>query len=114
MPGAILERSTNTCLPGKCSPNLTNGSRWKSSPGGNHIIVKVNDEVTADGADLDNISARGSIALQLLRQTVVQFPKIEIKELPPSETTPPLAADVLKDAVLLMNKANSASRSTTR
>lgn len=77
---------------------------------GAQLTTIVNDKMVAQVSD--TTYGRGHIALEvsgskqgggsLKEGTVVHFRKIEIKELPPSETTPP-AADVLKEAVLLMN-----------
>jgi hypothetical protein len=49
---------------------------------GNHIVVKVNGKTTADYIDEKRLYSSGHIALQQLdAQTVVEFRKIEIKEL---------------------------------
>jgi predicted Ser/Thr protein kinase len=51
---------------------------------GNHIIVKVNGEVTADFLETEKRPAQGFLALYREdRDTVVKFRKIEVKELPP-------------------------------
>jgi uncharacterized protein (TIGR03067 family) len=54
----------------------------------NHIVIKVNDLTTVDYRDATRSSSRGHIALQLLsytapvpQPTVVQFRRIEVKEL---------------------------------
>jgi serine/threonine protein kinase/formylglycine-generating enzyme required for sulfatase activity len=53
----------------------------------NHIVVKVNGVTTADYLDEKEISASGYIALQQNNpKTVVEFRKIEIKELPEKKT----------------------------
>jgi len=53
---------------------------------GNHIVIKVNGQVTADCVDEDQPYTNGHLALQTLRAgCVVQFRKIEIKELPPGD-----------------------------
>jgi serine/threonine protein kinase len=50
---------------------------------GNHIVVKVNDKTTADYTDEKRRFTSGHIALQQHNpQTVCEFRKIEIKELP--------------------------------
>ena len=50
---------------------------------GNHFITKVNGTQTAECDDPENKFQSGCIALQVLHpQTIVQFRKIEIKELP--------------------------------
>lgn len=57
---------------------------------GNHIVVKVNGSTTADFVDTDRRHVRGHLALQVWTRdnpTVVQFRKIEIKELPRDEPT---------------------------
>jgi serine/threonine protein kinase len=54
---------------------------------GNRLIVKINGKATADVVDRDNRYKKGHIVLQALDKVgniVVQFRKIEIKELPPS------------------------------
>jgi hypothetical protein len=52
---------------------------------GNHIIIKVNDKTTVDFIDKKNTYAKGHFALQQHDPgTVVQFRKIEVKELPAS------------------------------
>ena len=51
---------------------------------GNHVVVKVNGMMTADYTDADRLFSTGHIALQQHGpQTVVEFRKIEIRELPP-------------------------------
>ncbi len=53
---------------------------------GNHIIIKVNGKTTVDFIDKKNTYAKGHFALQQHDPgTVVQFRKIEVKELPPSK-----------------------------
>jgi hypothetical protein len=53
---------------------------------GNHIIIKVNGTTTVDFVDAKNTYARGHFALQQHDPgTVVQFRKIEVKELPPTK-----------------------------
>ena len=50
---------------------------------GNHIIIKVNGKTTADYTDDKRLFTRGHLALQQHNpQTVAEFRKIEIKELP--------------------------------
>jgi serine/threonine protein kinase len=52
---------------------------------GNHIVIKVNGKTTVDFVDEENCHPTGHIALQQHdAQTVVEFRKIEIKELPPT------------------------------
>ena len=51
---------------------------------GNHIIIKINGDKTADFVDMDKTWPAGHIALQVFdKPTVVQLRRIEIKELPP-------------------------------
>jgi hypothetical protein len=53
---------------------------------GNHIIIKVNGKITVDFIDKKNTYKKGHFALQQHDPgTVVQFRKIEVKELPPSK-----------------------------
>jgi hypothetical protein len=53
---------------------------------GNHIIIKVNGKTTVDFIDKKNTYAKGHFALQQHDPgTVVQFRKIEVKELPASK-----------------------------
>jgi hypothetical protein len=53
---------------------------------GNHIIIKVNGKTTVDFIDKKNTYKKGHFALQQHDPgTVVQFRKIEVKELPPSK-----------------------------
>lgn len=53
---------------------------------GNHIIIKVNGETTVDFVDDKNTYKKGHFSLQQHDPgTVVQFRKIEVKELPPSK-----------------------------
>ena len=69
----------------RCLPK--NGSRWRRSSEGNHIIVKVNGKTTADYTDEKRRFTSGHIALQQHDpETVVEFRKIEIKELPPAKS----------------------------
>jgi hypothetical protein len=50
---------------------------------GNHILIKINGNTTADYTDTKGRFVRGHIALQTMdRPTVAEFRKIEIKELP--------------------------------
>jgi formylglycine-generating enzyme required for sulfatase activity len=49
---------------------------------GNHFVVKINGQTTADYTDENRLFATGHIALQKTLQTVAEFRKIEIKELP--------------------------------
>ncbi|MCU0879788.1 MAG: SUMF1/EgtB/PvdO family nonheme iron enzyme [Pirellulaceae bacterium] len=62
---------------------------------GNRIITKLNGQEVANCVDPDSMYSRGHIALQCFHSnTVVQYRKIEIKELPPSPSpsvAPPLA-----------------------
>lgn len=54
---------------------------------GNHFTTKLNGIQTVDCEDRDNRFQTGHLALQVLNsQTVVQFRKIEIKELPTSSS----------------------------
>ncbi len=51
---------------------------------GNHLVLRVNGQVTVDYVDPENTFRKGHIALQQFDpNTVVRFRKIEIKELPP-------------------------------
>lgn len=53
---------------------------------GNHIIIKVNGETTVDFVDEKNTYKKGHFSLQQHDPgTVVQFRKIEVKELPASK-----------------------------
>jgi hypothetical protein len=53
---------------------------------GNHIIIKVNGKTTVDFVDEKNTFPKGHFALQQHDPgTVVQFRKIEVKELPPTQ-----------------------------
>ena len=54
---------------------------------GNHVVVKVNGMTTADYHDEKQLFARGTIALQHNPQTIVEFRKIEIKELDGPDST---------------------------
>jgi tRNA A-37 threonylcarbamoyl transferase component Bud32 len=57
---------------------------------GNHIVVKTNGETTAEYTDEERHFASGHIALQQhTPQTVVEFRKVEIKELPAAAPGPP-------------------------
>ena len=50
---------------------------------GSHIVIKVNGRTTADYTDDKRLFTSGHLALQQLdAATVVEFRKIEIKELP--------------------------------
>jgi hypothetical protein len=54
----------------------------------NHIVVKVDDRKTADYIDERGLLTSGHIALQQWKpETIVEFRKIEINELPPSSST---------------------------
>jgi serine/threonine protein kinase len=59
---------------------------------GNHIVIKINGEVTVDFVDKENTYRKGRFALQAMSDdtvkttTVVKFRKIEIKELPPASS----------------------------
>ncbi len=69
---------------------LTRPDEWQSLEviaSGNRTIVKIDGSEVANGIDPQSLYSRGHIALQCLSpQTIVQFRKIEIKELPaPSE-----------------------------
>jgi serine/threonine protein kinase/formylglycine-generating enzyme required for sulfatase activity len=56
---------------------------------GNHIVIKINGEVTTDFTDKENTYRKGHFALQTMSDTVtnvttvVRFRKVEVKELPP-------------------------------
>ncbi|PNE23867.1 hypothetical protein BHU16_10360, partial [Tannerella sp. oral taxon 808] len=51
---------------------------------GNHIIIKVNGQTVVDYIDKDNTWKRGYLALQVFDPaTVVQFRRVEVKELKP-------------------------------
>lgn len=53
---------------------------------GNHIIIEVNGKVTADFIDQKNTYQKGHFALQQHDpDTVVEFRRIEVKELPPTK-----------------------------
>jgi hypothetical protein len=53
---------------------------------GNHIIIKVNGKTTVDFIDKKNTYKKGHFALQQHDPgTVVQFRKIQVKELPPTK-----------------------------
>src|SRR5262249_23685999 len=61
---------------------------------GERYLVKVNDQITADYRDPDHQFSTGRLALQVFNaNTIVQFRKIEVKELPPSSPEVPRAAD---------------------
>jgi len=56
---------------------------------GNHIIIHVNGKKTVDFKDPKNTYTRGCLALQMHDptdgvETMVQFRKVQVKELPPS------------------------------
>jgi hypothetical protein len=51
----------------------------------NHLTTRVNGKVAVDLVDADRNFVKGQIGLQLLKNTTVQFRKIEIKELPPTD-----------------------------
>jgi hypothetical protein len=55
---------------------------------GNHIVIKVNGQTTADYTDTQRRHSRGHIALQQYGSTSVEFRTIEIKELPGSSGPP--------------------------
>ena len=56
---------------------------------GNHLVIKVNGKTTADYTDNQRLFTRGHIALQQAdAATVVEFRKIEIKELPANPVSP--------------------------
>jgi serine/threonine protein kinase len=60
---------------------------------GNHFVTKVNGTQTADCFDPLNHFTSGHVALQVFSPlTIVQFRKIEIKELPASWSPPPAIA----------------------
>ncbi len=72
---------------------------------GNHVVLKVNGITTADYTDVKRLSPRGHIALQQNGpQTIVEFRKVEFKELSPtppagdSKTQQVTATDVRPDA----------------
>ena len=74
---------------------------------GNHVVIKVNDLTTADYTDVKRLFSSGHIALQQYpAQTIVEFRKIEIKELSPES---PAFVPKTQPAVLEAIKA-SASR----
>jgi serine/threonine protein kinase len=51
---------------------------------GNHVVVKVNDMITADYSDMKRLYSGGHVALQQNgAETIVEFRKIEINELSP-------------------------------
>jgi hypothetical protein len=51
---------------------------------GNHIVVKVNDQVTVDYVDRHEPYSRGHLMLSTWRAgCIAEYRKIEIKELPP-------------------------------
>jgi uncharacterized protein (TIGR03067 family) len=57
---------------------------------GNHIVIKVNGNTTADFVDQNHRYRRGHLALQAWAlNTVVYFRKVEIKELPPTPVADP-------------------------
>ena len=79
---------------------LTSADEWftlEIIADGNRIITKVNGTQTADCRDPRSRYDAGHLALQVCGpQTIVQFRKIEIKELPPSSPDlPKRTADVL-------------------
>lgn len=52
---------------------------------GNRIVIRVNDKEVVDYTDAERVHERGHIALQMHHAgTVVQFRKVEVKELPPA------------------------------
>jgi tRNA A-37 threonylcarbamoyl transferase component Bud32 len=56
---------------------------------GYRFVIKVNGKQTVDFTDRDRTYHRGHLALQVLEQsTVVEFRRIEIKELPPADSKP--------------------------
>src|SRR5262249_36247675 len=57
---------------------------------GRRLIIKVNDRTTVDYVDENNTYKKGYFALQAMGPpaTVVQFRKIEVKELPPGDEVP--------------------------
>jgi formylglycine-generating enzyme required for sulfatase activity len=69
---------------------------------GNHIIIKVNGKTTVDFVDPNNTYTKGHLALQQHNLgTVVQFRKIEIKELTPVKepTKEPVVLAVLSHQI---------------
>jgi WD40 repeat protein len=70
---------------------------------GNRIVVRVNGETTANFDDPKRTYAKGHLALQVWHpDTVVQFRKVEIKELPATKARPgagqtPAAGEVLEE-----------------
>ena len=56
---------------------------------GNHIVILVNGRKTVDFIDKNNNYARGHLALQVYDPaTVVQFRRVEVKELSPAGRAP--------------------------
>ncbi len=54
----------------------------------NHLVIKVNGETTCDYTDEQRVYTKGHIVLQQHgAQTVAEFRKIEVKELPTTKTT---------------------------
>jgi hypothetical protein len=55
---------------------------------GNHLQVKVNDEVVTDA--MDDSFSQGHLALQVYSSgTIVQFKSVEVKQLPPKDSCTP-------------------------
>jgi serine/threonine protein kinase len=55
---------------------------------GNHMVVKVNGMTTADYTDVSRTYSRGHIALQQLgAETIVEFRRIELRELPADQSS---------------------------
>ncbi|MCE9525213.1 MAG: protein kinase [Planctomycetales bacterium] len=76
---------------------------------GNHLVTKVNGTQTAECDDPGSRFHAGCIALQVLNpQTIVQFRKIEIRELPASsEPLPPTYKNTLGMEFVIVPKGKS-------
>ena len=76
---------------------------------GERYLVKVNGQITADYRDPQRQFSTGRVALQVFNaDTIVQFRKIEIKELPPlSEALPPTFKNSIGMEFVIVPKGKS-------
>lgn len=69
---------------------------------GDHLVVKINGQIVADV--VDGKHKRGQLALEALGpDTVVQFRKVEIRELPPGRATQKTSAFTLTLSACVRN-----------
>jgi hypothetical protein len=92
--GNLYGPDSNRPILQKVAEDVTEADRWftlEVVAQGNRIKVMVDKKILVDYVDLDRLYTRGHIALQggPGRRTVVQFRKIEIKELPAEKDAAP-------------------------